>query len=250
MDFDSDGLVNYDEIYNGTDIYNADTDGDGLTDGEEYHTYRTSGTRADSDYDGLSDGDEVLVYGSSPHSSDSDGDGLRDLDEALTHGTDPADADSDGDTLNDFDELMVYDSDPLTFDGAPSLADVNLCVVVDSGSSAGWYGYVMVGSESTSGCDSAWLLAEVWDGPASGLVPVYRHTRTDTDGDRLSTDGVPGSDESDGELVFYAEAVGAGVGDTIYGYQYVDQWTYSTANVSGWAAQGFSAQEVLFESAN
>ncbi|MGY5853186.1 MAG: hypothetical protein RTU92_06435 [Candidatus Thorarchaeota archaeon] len=42
----------------------------------------------DSDGDGLSDGDEVHVYGTDPTSTDSDGDGLSDYDEII-HGGDP-----------------------------------------------------------------------------------------------------------------------------------------------------------------
>jgi hypothetical protein len=65
---------------------NADSDADGLKDGEEINTSKTDPSRADSDGDGLKDGDEVNVYKTDPNKSDSDGDGLPDGDEALTTG--------------------------------------------------------------------------------------------------------------------------------------------------------------------
>jgi formylglycine-generating enzyme required for sulfatase activity len=51
----------------------ADTDGDGLTDLEEYEL-RTHPRRADTDGDGLTDLDEVRRWGTNPRSIDSDGD--------------------------------------------------------------------------------------------------------------------------------------------------------------------------------
>ena len=64
-DADKDGLSNLDEYKAGTDPRKADTDGDGLNDGDEVHKYHTSPVLADTDSDGLSDGVEVMV-GSNP----------------------------------------------------------------------------------------------------------------------------------------------------------------------------------------
>jgi hypothetical protein len=64
-DFDSDGLNNRQEVQAGTDIRNPDTDGDGLTDGQEVNTYRTNPLLADTDGDGVNDGLEVRA-GSDP----------------------------------------------------------------------------------------------------------------------------------------------------------------------------------------
>lgn len=77
----------------------ADTDGDGLTDGEEVNTYGTNPNNADSDADGLSDGDEVNTYGTDPNDTDSDNDGLSDFEEVITYQTNPNDIDSDVRTL-------------------------------------------------------------------------------------------------------------------------------------------------------
>jgi hypothetical protein len=54
-DSDNDGLWDRDEIRLGTSLTNPDSDGDGLTDGAEVHSYHTNPLKADSDGDGLSD---------------------------------------------------------------------------------------------------------------------------------------------------------------------------------------------------
>jgi subtilisin family serine protease len=69
LDADSDGLNHDMELSYGTSAILADTDGDGLTDGQEIQLYGTSPTLADSDSDGLSDGQEVLVYATNPNLS-------------------------------------------------------------------------------------------------------------------------------------------------------------------------------------
>ena len=57
LDTDKDGLDNRLEAELGTLSTSSDTDGDGLTDYEEYCKYRTDPTLADSDADGISDKD-------------------------------------------------------------------------------------------------------------------------------------------------------------------------------------------------
>jgi outer membrane protein OmpA-like peptidoglycan-associated protein len=115
-DDDKDGLTNAQEEQLGTDPNNADTDGDGLKDGEEVRRYRTDPLKVDSDADGLNDGDEVLKYRTDPAQQDTDGDGLGDGDELLKYRTDPLRIDTDGDTLTDGDEVLKYNTDPLKFD--------------------------------------------------------------------------------------------------------------------------------------
>ncbi len=135
-DDDNDGLTNAEERRYGTDPNNPDTDGDGLTDGEEvkrYHTnplnpdtdgdglpdgeevqqYHTDPTKFDTDGDGLSDGDEVFKYHTNPLNVDTDGDGLSDGEEALKYHTDPLKVDTDGDGLSDWEEVKIYHTDPL-----------------------------------------------------------------------------------------------------------------------------------------
>jgi beta-lactamase regulating signal transducer with metallopeptidase domain len=57
LDSDKDGLENSLEAELGTNPKSADTDGDGLSDYDEYCKYRTDPTKRDSDGDGKSDGD-------------------------------------------------------------------------------------------------------------------------------------------------------------------------------------------------
>ncbi|MCL2071160.1 MAG: thrombospondin type 3 repeat-containing protein, partial [Oscillospiraceae bacterium] len=61
-DFDGDGLTNIDEIFYGTDLTLVDSDGDGLSDGDEVHIYGTDPTNPDTDGDGISDGEELNIF--------------------------------------------------------------------------------------------------------------------------------------------------------------------------------------------
>jgi outer membrane protein OmpA-like peptidoglycan-associated protein len=56
---------------------------------------------ADTDGEGLSDGDEVLNYKTDPLKADSDGDTLTDANEINKHKTDPLKPDTDDGTVND-----------------------------------------------------------------------------------------------------------------------------------------------------
>ncbi|MCK6524358.1 hypothetical protein L6R49_23375 [Myxococcota bacterium] len=84
LDNDCDG---HDEGYDG--------DGDGLRDLTE-QALGTDPTLADSDSDGLSDGDEVNLHGTDPLGRDTDGGGAEDGDE-VSAGTDPLNPDDDQD---------------------------------------------------------------------------------------------------------------------------------------------------------
>ena len=115
-DPDHDGLTNDQEKEFGTDKNNPDTDGDGLSDGEEVFKYKTNPTKADTDGDGLTDGQEVNQYKTDPLKADTDGDGLTDGQEVTTTKTDPLKADTDGDGLNDGQEVNKYKTNPLKVD--------------------------------------------------------------------------------------------------------------------------------------
>ena len=67
---------------------NPDSDNDGLTE-EEERLYLTDPVKTDTDGDGLSDGEEVKKYHSDPNNKDSDGDGFTDGEE-VKNGFDPA----------------------------------------------------------------------------------------------------------------------------------------------------------------
>jgi len=108
-DIDRDGIVDPGE----TDPLVADTDQDGLKDGEEFDE-GTNPWKADTDEDGLLDGEEIDEYGTSPLLNDTDGDNLADGLEYLIYGTDPLNNDTDSDGIFDGFEIL-YNLDP--FDG-------------------------------------------------------------------------------------------------------------------------------------
>jgi len=107
-DEDRDGLTNLQEFRIGTDLRDADTDGDGIPDPDD-----------DEDGDGLSNREE-LGLGTSPRRADSDGDGLNDGVETDTGvfvdlndtGTDPLNPDTDGGGVRDGTEITL-DTNPL-----------------------------------------------------------------------------------------------------------------------------------------
>jgi len=119
LDTDGDGLTDDTEATLGTNPNDADSDGDGLSDGEEVHDTNSDPLEEDTDQDGIVDGDEIAI-GTDPQTPDTDGDGLLDSEEVVgddgTPGTgdetDPLDPDTDGDGLTDGEELILYGTDP------------------------------------------------------------------------------------------------------------------------------------------
>lgn len=89
-DPDHDGLTNLQEYQHNTDPHNPDTDGDGLSDGEEVLTYHTNPLVVDTDGDGLTDYQEVKQYHTNPLKRDTDDGGVDDKTE-IEQGTDPLD---------------------------------------------------------------------------------------------------------------------------------------------------------------
>ena len=115
-DDDKDGLTLDEEESLGTNPKKADTDGDGLSDGDEVNKYKTNPLNNDSDGDGLKDNDEIFIYKTNPLASDTDNDGLSDGEEINIYKTNPNDADTDHDGLKDGDEINTYKTDPLKTD--------------------------------------------------------------------------------------------------------------------------------------
>jgi outer membrane protein assembly factor BamB len=91
--------------------FDPDTDGDGLSDGDEIDLHGTEVNDPDTDDDELSDGDEIEVYGTDPLNPDTDDDLLPDGEE-IRIGTDPLVQDTDGDGVIDGREV-IYGTDPL-----------------------------------------------------------------------------------------------------------------------------------------
>jgi hypothetical protein len=139
-DTDSDGLLDVDELVEGTNPWNADSDGDGFSDGVEVYFRGRGGTFTpnqvptadgggvdigcppelrgiDTDCDGLTDCDEQIV-GTNGQRLDSDDDGVSDAVE-FKLGAQPSakdlDQDPDNDQLVNRDELMMH-TDPLKVD--------------------------------------------------------------------------------------------------------------------------------------
>ena len=117
-DADADCVPDALEVALGFDPANADSDQNGVLDGEE-----------DSDADGLLNCAEVLV-GTRLDDADSDGDTLADADE-IARGTNPLDGDTDGDGFLDGEEVEFL-SDPLRDDSTPAIAGVATLVFAPS----------------------------------------------------------------------------------------------------------------------
>ncbi len=79
-DDDNDRLTNLQERDLGTEADNPDTDGDGLTDGEEALSWSTDPLNRDTDGDNCTDGEEV-ENGTSPLQPDTDGDEIGDCED-------------------------------------------------------------------------------------------------------------------------------------------------------------------------
>ena len=118
LDLDGDGLINLQEAINRTDPSVSDTDGDGLTDADEFFIHRTNPALADTDRDGLNDYDELNTHNTDPFIADSDEDGMPDGWE-VQYGLDPllndASLDSDSDSISNLDEF-TRGSDPTSTD--------------------------------------------------------------------------------------------------------------------------------------
>ncbi|MBX2992742.1 MAG: OmpA family protein [Bacteroidetes bacterium] len=125
-DSDGDGLTDGEERQIGTDPNDPDSDQDGLSDGQEVKVYKTDPLNADTDGDGLRDGDEVFRFGTDPLHPDTDRDGLSDWEEIYKRNTDPLKPDTDKDGLTDGEEVLQYETDPLKPDtDGDGLTDYN-----------------------------------------------------------------------------------------------------------------------------
>jgi len=155
-DSDDDGLQDGAESWNGDGTITTGTIGTSTTQADVNPSGETHFCTADTDGDGLTDGEEVALLGGLPIDSimgfagvipqavstvvgqdgipltatvpalddDSDNDGLSDYEELNIVGTDPLDADTDNDTISDANELIatggswpsrsfIQESDPL-----------------------------------------------------------------------------------------------------------------------------------------
>ncbi|MBZ4331842.1 Ig-like domain-containing protein [Corallococcus sp. AS-1-12] len=194
-DADNDGLTDAEEAQHGTDPRNADTDGDGLSDGVEVRSGRTDPLDDDSDDDGLLDGNEDANHDgitqdteTDPTLADSDGDGLTDgLELGLTEpqgtGTDPARFVADADPATTTDPLKVDTDNGGVWDG---FEDKNHNGKVDPGETNPLNAADDVDADG-DGVDNATELE-------LGLDPF----NPDSDGDGIP-DGIDGLVDTDGD---------------------------------------------------
>jgi hypothetical protein len=219
LDADGDGLDAAAERRAGTDPQRLDTDGDGLSDGDEARAWGTDPRRLDTDSDGLSDGVET-ARGTDPLRADSDADGLpdawemaHDLDPLRADGHEDADGDSltqleewflgshprqpdtDGDGLPDGDEVRRHGTDPLRADsdgdgltdGAEVWVHGTLPGIKDSDVDG-----LSDAQEISAGTDPLHPdtdrdgLPDGWEVPRS-LNPLTKDADLDPDGDGLSS---------------------------------------------------------------
>jgi len=101
-----------------TDMYNADTDGDGISDFDEVYVIDTNPLSIDTDNTGIKDGDrdydkdgltniEEKTLNTFMDSIDTDSDNLTDYEEVKIYNTNPTLEDTDGDGLSDYEEVEV-----------------------------------------------------------------------------------------------------------------------------------------------
>jgi len=219
-DVDEDGLSNRAETERGTNILSADTDGDGLSDGNEVNVHGSNATNPDTDGDGISDGNEVSTengYETDPTNPDSDDDGIPDGEELTSIGTNPAQADTDDDGIPDGEEIVNgsdgyqtnptnpdSDGDGLT-DGAevnqhgtdPTSADTDGDGIPDGAELSSDNGYQTNATKADTDGDGLTDGEEIKNYGTNPLIP-------DTDGD-----GVP-----DGQEVEQGSDPAEGVGGT------------------------------------
>ncbi len=103
-DYDGDGLTNREELDLGLNPANTDTDGDGTPDGAEDDDNDGLTTRQELDNGTDPDDTDTDDDGTTDNLEDNDGDGLT-AQEEFDNGTDPNDDDTDDDGLTDKEEL-------------------------------------------------------------------------------------------------------------------------------------------------
>ena len=125
-DLDGDALHNRLEYQLGYLANTNDTDGDSVTDGDEYLIYGSGALNVDTDGDGMDDGWEV-ANGLNPIVNDADGDAdfdwVSNLEES-NRGMNPQLADSEGDDTNDYLRVQGEDGYRYSYDRRDRLIGV------------------------------------------------------------------------------------------------------------------------------
>ena len=222
FDIDGDGLDRNTEIFLGSNPYNSDSDGDGLSDGYEFLTSNTDPTNSDTDDDGMPDGWEIsnslnpLVDDAN---GDPDSDNLTNLEEYQL-GTDPNDNDSDNDGMpdgweveNGLNPLVDDAADDPDNDGLNNLEEYQentYALIADTdgdGISDGWevdYGYDPTDDSDANSDDDGDGLSNLLEFQ-NGTDPTVDDSVKDSDGDTINDaqeilDGTnPNNEDTDGD---------------------------------------------------
>lgn len=134
FDADQDGLTDEDELVEGTDILDPDSDDDGLLDGVEVSgSNPTDPLDPDSDDDGCLDGEEDADHDgnlddgeTNPNDADTDDDALVDCTEVEgANPTDPLDEDTDDDTCLDGEEDANHNGQLDEGESDPNIVDTD-----------------------------------------------------------------------------------------------------------------------------
>lgn len=197
-DTDGDGLSDGDEVYvYGSDPLLKDTDGDGLNDSLEV-TIGTSPTNPDSDGDGLPDGwehdnglDPLSLEDDDGATGDPDNDGLTNIQE-LAQGGDPQDPDTDDDDLTDGQEVLIGTSVTSSDTDGDGLSDSD---------------EVTIGTNPLSTDSDNDGLSDGWEEQHGFNPSVADNASLDTDGDGLTDleeqmyGTTPRTTDTDGDLL-------------------------------------------------
>jgi hypothetical protein len=221
IDIDNDGAYNSEELANGSDPFDLDSDDDGLTDGDEIHLANEQNGRGyslvnwDSNGDSVSDHDDFygcfsvtypggqLPAFSGATYSDYDGDGVKNPFDSYP--ADPANNDADLDGINDNTD--------------PALGDVSNTSPYNGQS---WYGSALADNDS----DAILNFWDQWPGDAS-------NGSNDSDGDGIdnNSDPFPGdysNYSSFNSIYWYGDVFGDA--DWDYTSNYADAWPYDSSN--------------------
>ena len=176
-----------------TDLCDADTDDDGLLDGEEEGLFGSGEVTPEGVSETVGSPGPTSGVGAPGVTvpaldSDMDNDGLTDYDEVNVYQTNPMDADSDNDTVSDYDEVQSWTRDDSRDHSDPLMADTDGDGLTDD-------------LEFTPGCTCGDEGAASQDGFVNdddsdddGLQDGFEWNLSGSGGD------VPASNDNDGEL--------------------------------------------------
>ena len=217
-DTDGEGLTDYEEYLLDFDPQDADMDDDGLTDYEEHVIYGTLPRDSDTDDDNLLDGEEINIWGTNATNPDTDYDLIPDdweVNNLLNPVVNDADLDNDFDNLTNYEEYLFNTKPYLNDTDGDMLNDsaevyIYLTNPLDSdsdndylsdGEEVLYYGTSPLSSDTDSD-----LLPDKWE-IDSGTDPFLDDANLDYDNDTLTNyqeygyNTNPRNNDSDDDLI-------------------------------------------------